>query len=340
MSLVIIIILLLLSALFSGMNLGLMSLDPYALERKMSLGDKNAAKIYPVRKRGNLLLVTLLMGNVAVISAMSIFLDSIAHGIVAGIATTLLVTIFGEIIPQSLFSRYALSLGAKLVWIVEGFMILLWPICAPLAWLLDKILGDELPTIYSKRELVQIIEEHRVSQHSDLDADEERIVRGALTFGDKIVADVMTPRSVMVAIEKNAVLDAKLLNQLRDSGHSRFPVYDHNLDKIVGMMYWRSLVGHPIGRKKAGELCDSRVYYLNEAEHLDATLEAFLKTKHHLFVVTNEFEEVQGIVTMEDVIEEILDKEIVDEFDRYEDLRVVAKKRTQANRGSKRLAQS
>ncbi len=338
MSLVIILVLLLLSALFSGMNLGLMSLDPYELERKMQLGNKDAAKIYPVRKRGNLLLVTLLMGNVAVISAMSIFLDSLAHGIVAGAATTLLVTIFGEIIPQSLFSRYALSLGARLSWVVEAFMILLWPICAPLAWALDRILGDELPTIYSKRELVQIIEEHRVSKHSDLDDDEERIVRGALTFGDKVVADVMTPRSVVVTLDANTKLDAPLLKQLQASGHSRFPVYDSDPDKIIGMLYWRSLVGRIIKGHPVGELCERKVHYLHEAEHLDAALEAFLKTKHHLFVVINEFREVQGVVTMEDVIEEILNKEIVDESDRYEDLRLVAKRQTKARADSKNLA--
>lgn len=332
MTLLIVLILLLLSALFSGMNLGLMSLDPYELERKMSLGNKDAAKIYPVRKRGNLLLVTLLMGNVAVISAMSIFLESIAHGLVAAIATTLLVTIFGEIIPQSLFSRYALSLGAKLAWVIEGFMILLWPICAPLAWMLDKALGDELPTIYSKKELMHIIGEHSDSQHSDLDADEERIVKGALTFGDKTVVDVMTPRSVMVVVDKDELLDATTLRRLQQSGHSRFPVCDREADKVVGLLYWRSLVGQALGKKRAGEVCTKQVYYLNETEHLDAALEVFLKTKHHLYMVTNEFEEVQGIVTIEDVIEEILDREIVDEFDRHEDLRAVAKKRTKLKR--------
>lgn len=328
MTFIVVIILLLLSALFSGMNLGLMSLDPYELERKIHLGDKNAAKVYPVRKRGNLLLVTLLLANVGVISALSLFLDSVAHGLIAGIATTLLVTIFGEIIPQALFSRHALRLGARLAWLIQLFMWILWPICAPLAWGLDKALGAELPTIYSKKELMQIIEEHSHSQHSDVDDDEERIVRGALTFGDKRVGDVMTPRSVVVAIEKATKLTKQELDRLRAAGHSRFPVYQENVDNIIGMLYWRDLVGADTSKKTAGELCNKKVFYLNDRDKLDDALNAFLKTKRHLFVVTNEFEEVEGVASIEDILEEIIDEEIVDEFDRYEDMREVARKRT------------
>lgn len=326
MTYLIVVALILLSALFSGMNLGLMSLDPYELDRKIVLGDKDAAKIYPVRKRGNLLLVTLLMANVAVISALSLFLDSIAHGIIAGITTTLLVTIFGEIIPQALFSRYALRLGARLAWIIRLFMFIMWPVCAPLAWALDKILGAELPTIYSKKELMQIIEEHSHSQHSDVDDDEERIVRGALTFGDKRIRDVMTPRSVVVAVEFNTKLTDKELKRLRASGFSRFPVYKDSIDNMIGTLYWRDLVGVDTTQQTAGDLCIKKVYYLNDQDKLDDALNAFLKTKRHLFVVTNEFEEVQGVASMEDVLEEILAEEIVDEFDRYEDMREVARK--------------
>jgi metal transporter CNNM len=328
MTYIIVIALLLLSALFSGMNLGLMSLDPYELERKINLGDRNAAKIYPVRRRGNLLLVTLLLANVAVIAALSLFLDSIAHGLIAGIATTLLITVFGEIIPQALFSRHALRLGARLAWLIQLFMWLLWPICAPLAWALDKTLGDELPTIYSKKELMQIIEEHSHSQHSDVDDDEERIVRGALTFGEKRVHDVMTPRSVVVAVESSTKLDKKQLDLLRAAGHSRFPVYHETVDNMIGTLYWRDLVGADTSKKTAGELCNKKVYYLNDQDKLDDALNAFLKTKRHLFVVTNEFEEVQGVASIEDILEEIIDEEIVDEFDRYEDMREVARKRS------------
>ena len=94
------------------------------------------------------------------------------------------------------------------------------------------------------------------------------------------------------------------------------------------MLYWRDLVGADTSKKTAGELCNKKVFYLNDRDKLDDALNAFLKTKRHLFVVTNEFEEVEGVASIEDILEEIIDEEIVDEFDRYEDMREVARKRT------------
>ena len=332
MTYLIIFVLLLLSALFSGMNLGLMSLDPHELERKIALGDARAAKIFPIRRRGNLLLVTLLMGNVAVISALSIFLDSIAHGLVAGIATTLLVTIFGEITPQAFFSRYALTIGSKLIWLVQLFIVILWPICAPLAWVLDRVLGDELPTIYSKRELLKIIEEHQRSVHSEVDTDEQRIVKGALTYSEKIVSDVMTPRSVMVTIEEHEVVTPELAKQLQAKGQSRIPVYESRLDNIVGMLYLHDLIGEKLGTKTAGQIASKTVNFIHKDDSLDDALNEFLKTHHHLYIVVNNFAEVEGVLSIEDVLEAIIRKEIVDEFDKFHDMRAVAKKRARANR--------
>lgn len=330
MSLVVILILLGLSALFSGMNLGLMSLDPHELERKIALGDSRASKIYPIRRRGNLLLVTLLMGNVAVISTLSIYLESWTHGMIAALVTTLLVTIFGEIIPQALFSRFALLLGAKLHWLVNFFIIILWPICAPLAWVLDSILGDELPTVYSKKELLKIIEEHRQSHRSEVDTDEQRIIKGALTFSEKKVHDVMTPRSVLVAIESHQQLTKNTIKQLVEEGQSRIPVFDKRLDNIVGILYLRDLINRDLMSKTAEDLCDKQVYYIHRDDNLDSALNQFIKTHHHLFVVVNDFSEVDGVLSIEDVLETIIRREIVDEFDKYHDMRAVAKKRTRS----------
>lgn len=134
MNFIILGVLLILSACFSGLNLGMMSLGPHDLKRKMQMGDKRAAKIYPIRKKGNLLLVTLLLGNVAVNAAIAIFMSSVASGLVAGIVSTLLITIFGEILPQAVFSRFALSIGSRIVWLVKIFIFILYPIAAPLAF--------------------------------------------------------------------------------------------------------------------------------------------------------------------------------------------------------------
>jgi metal transporter CNNM len=320
-------VLIALAALFSGLNLGLMSLDTFELKRKADLGDLDARKVYSVRSRGNLLLVTLLTGNVAVISVLSIVLDSVYHGVIAALLTTILITIFGEILPQAIIARYALTIGARFTGVVNILMIIFYPICKPIAWTLDKLLGDELPEVYSKPELTRIIEEHRFHASSEIDQDEVRIARGALSFGDRKIKEVMTPRSVATMISSDQKLDKVTVAKLKKTGFSRIPVYrDEGLNDIGGILFLKDLVGVNTERKTAADLARPKVYFVNIDDNLDETLNAFLKTRNHLFVVIDEFSAVHGIITIEDVLEEIIDREIADEFDRYDDMRKVARR--------------
>jgi len=192
MTYLIIVFLIILSGIFSGLTIGFFSLNKSDLKRKAKLNNDIAKKVYAIRKNGNLLLSTLLIGNVAVNSALSIFLGSITSGLLAGILATSLIVIFGEIIPQASFSRNAMFWGYKFSFFVRIVILILYPITFVIAKSLDKILGAELPTIYSKKELIKIIEEHEDSPQSDLDADEEKILKGALTFSDKVAEDIMT----------------------------------------------------------------------------------------------------------------------------------------------------
>jgi metal transporter CNNM len=329
--------LILLAALFSGLNLALMSLDTFELKRKADLGDTNAAKVYEIRSRGNLLLVTLLTGNVAVISSLTLVLNSVFHGILAGVFTTILITIFGEIIPQAVLARYALRIGAELASIVKVIMIILYPVCAPVAAVLDWALGDELPTVYTKSELTRIIEEHRDAKGSNIDGDEVRIVRGALSFGDRTISQIMTPRSVAEMLPASAKLDKEAILRLKRAGFSRIPVYRADApDDIGGILYLKDLIGLAPSTQTAGELARPKVYFVNLEDNLDDTLNAFIKTRNHLFMVIDERAQVQGIVTIEDVLEEIIDREITDEFDRYDDMRKVAARLRRPLAGSKR----
>ena len=152
MTYIVVIVLLVLSACFSGLNLGMMSLGPHDLKRKAEMGDKRAKKIYPVRKKGNLLLVTLLLGNVGVNAVIAIYMGSIASGVIAGIVSTLLITVFGEIFPQAVFSRFALEIGSRFVWLVKIFIFILYPIAAPLSFLLTK--SEYVPILSSPKEPV------------------------------------------------------------------------------------------------------------------------------------------------------------------------------------------
>jgi Cyclin M transmembrane N-terminal domain len=194
MDYLIVFVLLALSALFSGLTLGLMGLNTHTLARQARLGNIYAQKILPLRTKGNQLLTTLILANVLVNTVLSVFLGSIASGIVAvGIATTL-IFVLGDILPQAVFARHGLRFGAYWAPYTHALILILSPITYPIGWLLDYFLGEELPTIYSKQELMEIISEHEDSEHSPIDGDEERIVHGALQFSHKKASDVMTPQ--------------------------------------------------------------------------------------------------------------------------------------------------
>lgn len=303
------------SAFFSGLTLGFFSLNKDDLKRKAGLGDKTAQKVYDIRKNGNLLLCTLLIGNVAVNSTLSIFLGSIAPGVVAGFIATVLIVVFGEIVPQSVFSRYALVLGAKFVWVVRIFIFIFYPISFPIALVLDNILGDEMSTIYSRKELIEIIEEHEDSEHSDIDQDDERIIKGALSFSDKIVEEVMVPRSQMHFLQDKKRFSKVLIKEIYDIGHSRIPVYGINRDDIVGILFVKDLILQDWKGKKVGDVMNDKVIYIRDTDKLDSVLNKFQKTRRIMFIVRNKYQEVCGLITVEDLLEEIIGEEIEDEFD-------------------------
>lgn len=328
MDFLIVAVLVLLSGAFSGLTLGFFSLNLTSLERKMKLGNKMAQKVYPVRKNGNLLLCTLLFGNVAVNSTMAIFLGNIATGFVAGLISTGLIVVFGEIIPQAVFSRFALKLGANTVWLVRIFIFLLYPIAYPMAKALDWALGEELATIWDKREIEEIIRHHEDNDESEIDEDEERIVLGALGFSDMTAKMIATPRPVVFSLAEDKVIDLPLILSIKEKGFSRIPVYkNNNSDNIEGVLLVKDLLGFDItSGKTVGNLMRSEILSVKEEITLDNLLNHFLAAKKHLACIYDEFGVFHGVVSLEDVIEEILKAEIIDEADKARDMRVVAAK--------------
>jgi len=325
MTYLIIISLVLLSGLFSGLTLGLLSLNKDGLKRKISLGDKEAKKVYSVRKKGNQLLCTLLLGNVGVNSALAVFLGSVTSGFAAGLTATGLIVIFGEILPQATFSRYALKIGAKTAWLVKIFIFILFPICWPIAWILDRSLGEEMQAIYSKKELMKIIEEHEETKESEIDADEERIIKGALSFSDKSAESIMTPRTVVFALEIDTIIDKKLLDKIKKEGFTRIPIYQNSIDNIIGVLYSKDLINVKLKTKIKNICRKEKILIISKDLKLDKLLNTFIKVKTHLACVKNEYQEFEGVVTLEDVIEEILRLEIMDETDKIADLQIKAR---------------
>tara|TARA_B100001989_G_C24523783_1_gene457402 strand:+ start:506 stop:1468 length:963 start_codon:yes stop_codon:yes gene_type:complete len=317
MEYIISLVLVLLSGLFSGLTLGLLSLDTQSLARRARHGDENAKTIYPVRQNGNLLLTTLLLGNVAVNTTLSIFLGTIASGLIAGIIATALIVVFGEIIPQAVISRYALWFGAKTIWFTKLAIVLCFPIAWPISKVLDYFLGSELPTTYSKSELMDIISEHENSEHSDIDADEERILHGALQFSHVRVREVMTPAKDVVSADENQKLTDDFFEKITDSGYSRIPVYSGNESNIIGILYVKELLveDDDISLRQTEDAVDKKFLRVRGNDMLDRVLARMLKNRQHLAIVQNSQKQFIGVVSMEDIIEEIIQQEIEDEDD-------------------------
>lgn len=160
-SLIIILHCLFFSSLFSGLNLGLMSLDRTDLKIICNTGtekeQKYARAITPVRSHGNYLLCSILLGNVMVNSTFTILLDDLTSGLIAVITSTLAIVIFGEITPQAICSRHGLAIGAKTIFITKCVMALTCPLSYPISKLLDWLLGEEIGAVYTRERLKELV---------------------------------------------------------------------------------------------------------------------------------------------------------------------------------------
>jgi len=305
------------SALFSGLTIGYFSLNTSTLKRRAKLGDKDALLILPIRLKGNQLLTTLLLGNVVVNTILSIYLGGIVSGVLAGFTATALIFLFGEIVPQAIISRYALWFGSRLAWLVHILLIIASPVAYPIGKILDWFLGEEMATLYSKHELMEIVSELEDSPHGTIDADEERIVHGALQFSHTTVREVMTPKEAVVMFDENQRLDRTFIDKLLEHGYSRFPVYSGNPDNIVGILFAKDLLGEdqnePI--RNTDDALETSFLKVKPQHTLDTVLTLMLKRKQHLAVVSTKKGDFAGIITLEDIIEEIIQSDIEDEGD-------------------------
>ena len=278
-------LLLCLSGLFSGLNLGLMSLDKTELkivENCGSVSEKKYAKVIgPLRKRGNFLLCTILLGNVLVNNSLTILLDDLTSGIIAVIGATICIVIFGEIIPQAVCSRHGLAIGAKTIWVTRFFMVLTFPISFPISKVLDLILGEEMGNVYNRdrlRELLVITKEN-----IDLKNEEVDIIAGALQLSKKTVKDIMTNLEDVFMISSDCILDFESMSEIMKRGYSRIPVYEGDRTNIVALLNIKDFAFiDPDDRtplKTVVRFYQHPMNYVFEDTKLDAMLEEFKKGK-------------------------------------------------------------
>lgn len=264
--------------------------------------------------------------------------------LVVGLAFGLSLVLLGQTLPFWLALLAALILvWGGFVWIPSGNLsgVGIWlarTVASPLAWLLDRL--NPLLTrlvqfvrkhrhvtihtgLYEKSDLVELLQAQKGQPDNRIAAGEIDLLTHALSFGDKQVGDVLIPKRVVNLVSAEETIGPILMEELHKSGHSRFPVYDGKKDNIVGVLFLRDLIMNK-HKGSVRSVMKPQLTFVHEDFTLYQTLQAFIKTKHHLFLVVNGFEEFVGIITIEDVLEQMTGKVILDEFDNYEDMRAVA----------------
>ncbi|KAL1117251.1 hypothetical protein AAG570_004577 [Ranatra chinensis] len=317
------------SSLFNGLCLGLIALDVTDLRVIASCGTEhergNARKILPVRQKGNELLCSILLTSTLANAVFTVLVDDHVEGWVAAIVSTLIIVIFVEIIPCSVVSRYGMIIGAKTIWLTKGVMILTFPLSFTLGRILNRILGKEI-SMYTKdriKELVKI-----TSSYTKMEKQEVDIISGALELSTKSAKEVMTPIEDTFMLPLDGRLDFETISNIVRSGYSRIPIYDGSRSNIVSLLFTKDLaILDPDDRteiKTIVNFYNHECLFVQEDTMLNNMFVVFKEGKMgHLgivysteYIMNNQrYYDATGIVTLEDVLEEVIKSEIVDETD-------------------------
>ena len=309
MDISIVIMLVMGSGLFSGLTIGLLGLSKSDVLMAADLGNIDAKKVLEVIKDINLLLVTLLLGNTAINATLSIFMGQVVgEGLIAGLTATGVILIFGEILPASFLSKHALYVGAKTAWLVKLLMVIFYPITKPIALALDKFVGVEGMSFFSKKELIYIINSHEKSNDSDIDDLDNKTIKGALLLDSKTAGDHMS--RTIYSLDSKEDISSKLIEGIKKRGFTRIPVMKGQ--KVLGILNAKSLLGVSDG--KVLDFISSNFLTVKAENKLDDILSNMMEKNIHIAMVES-YGTVVGIISMEDIIEEIFQREIIDETD-------------------------
>ncbi|CAB4442566.1 unnamed protein product [Rhizophagus irregularis] len=327
----VIVVLVMLGGIFAGLTIGLMGLDETNLQVLMVAGGyderRHAKKVMHLLQKGkHWVLVTLLLSNVIVNETLPIIFDSVfGGGWPAVLLSTALIVIFGEIIPQAVCVRYGLAIGAEFSWFVRLLMYVLFPIAYPIALILDFCLGAQHGTMYRKSELKTFVSLHKNGGIESLNEDEVQIIGAVLDLREKYVSVIMTPLEDVYTLRADEVLNQELVDEILSRGYSRIPVYEPpNPTNFIGMLLVKNLITYD--PEDAWMVKDFSLSSLPETHPLTSCLDIlkfFQEGRSHMVLVSDDpggEGGAIGILTLEDVIEELIGEEIIDETDVYVDV--------------------
>lgn len=324
---VVFVILLILSAFFSASETAYSSLNIVRITNFAENGKKSAAKAIKVHQKFDNTLSSILIGNNIVNIAMAtigayiatkLIKDDTVSGIVSTAVVTVIVLIFGEIMPKSFAKRHAEGLAMKTAYILSALNIILFPLnflFNGLSKLIAKSEKEDVTPTITEDELESIVD--NMADEGVIEENDSDLIINALKLSDKIVEDIMIPRIDMVAIDVDESID-NIKQILFENQYSRVPVYKDDKDKILGILYERDFFTSLLEGKDFN-LIDilKPAKYVNKKMPVDDFIRELQKEKVHMAIVSGKFGETAGLVTMEDALEELVG-EIYDEHDDVE----------------------
>lgn len=316
------------SAFFSGSETAISSFNRIRMRNRADNGDRRAALALKIAEDYDKTISTILIGNnivnmasasIATIMAVALVGERLGPSI-STIVMTLLVLIFGEILPKSFAKDHAEVIAIQ----VAGIISFLRGLFSPLVWFfvqLKKLFfgrnsGDAQPSV-TEDELKTIID--TVEEEGVLDSQETEIIQSAIEFDDITVQEILVPRVDIMAVDVNDPVD-EIVTAVLNSSYTRIPVYENDIDHIIGMLHTRDLLVCLAKKQTINirSMC-RELPFVYRTKHINDLLAEFRRKKQHMAIVTDDYGGTLGLVTLEDVLEELVG-EIFDELDDIEEL--------------------
>jgi CBS domain containing-hemolysin-like protein len=317
------------SAFFSAAETALTSLSRLKVSHLVERKVPGARMVKRLKDEPARMLSTILIGNNIVNITASVMATQIIYnyfaargggsaGLIIGAATgimTFFILVFGEITPKTTAIRQAERFALLFAYPLYLISILLTPVAAILTWISAPfvlLLGGRIPEqgpFITEEELKFLISAGE--KEGVLEREEKEMISSIFEFGDTLVREVMTPRPDILAVEDSEPLE-KAIDLIKDTGHSRIPIFENNIDNVLGVIYAKDLLS-----ARDGNLRDymRSALFIPETKHVAELLHQMQSNRTHLAIVVDEYGVTSGLVTMEDLIEEIVG-EIHDEFER------------------------
>jgi len=323
-SIALLFLLLLMSALISGAEVAFFSLSKIDLDRASESRSSKKKAVALLLERPKRLLATILVSNnfvniliVLIFAYIGDFLfaemtSELLKFLIEVVLVTFLILLFGEVLPKLYASRNSMKFAVIMVFPIKILVSLLSFISFPLLSL-TKIIENNLGKQKSSLSVEKLSQALGLTSNEMTTKDDQKILQGIVSFGNTETGQIMTPRIDIFAISKDETYEnvvAKIVNE----GFSRNPVYNENIDEIIGVLYAKDLLPYIDEKNFEWQQLIREPYFVPENKKLDDLLKEFQEKKNHLAVVVDEYGGTSGIVTLEDVIEEIVG-DISDEYD-------------------------